>query len=84
MAATAAIAPLAAAVSPAPAALTALTPPSAAVNPTRGRQAIPTLCDSVDARARSRAGHAFRQFLERVTLTRGSISHVAPEKARCS
>lgn len=59
VAATAAIAPLAAAVSPAPAALTALTPPSTAVNPTRGRQAIPTLCDSVSARARGRAPTRF-------------------------
>lgn len=57
VAATAAIAPLAAAaaVAPAPAALTALTPPSAAVNPTRGRQAIPTLCDRVCARTRQSA-----------------------------
>lgn len=35
-----------------PAALTAFTPPSAAVNPTCGRQAIPTLCDWVCARTR--------------------------------
>lgn len=56
VAATAAIALLtaAAAVARAPAALTALTPPSAAVNPTCGRQAIPTVCDSMCARAAER------------------------------